>query len=480
MGHLIIGISAFMGFAVYARRSMSVVALIGVFLAFLWTGTLINLTMYSTVEYSGSTILFYLGRTVLFVGIVCWIVFSAYQCGSWILRRIMGSASELAPSVYAAAGLGIIMALLFVELALGVFNRWTVIPVLLLPLILNYRNIGQDLKMLIKPIEVSGLGKLGVACILLILLMNAITFGFTLSPFPVGFDALNYYVNLPKLMAQSGQLLPGFQPYNWSLMQAAGIAITGRIELALILSWMGLLLVQWATYEVGTRIMKLPADVSLVAVLLFKFMPSVMTQSSQELKVDLGLTYMLLAMVLTTFTLIQEATSDRTSRRHMLVLAALVGALGGVALGIKLTAVIALFAVVSILWYARLGALAFLGVFLVCLAIVFFAQLDSIAGLRVYHSSVLWLQYLALIGGLVLLVVASIGRIKLALRTATLSVVMAAASLVVFSPWVVKNYSEISKPSFMELLNGTSQGPQFNLRVIDRNLRKAKKNEGKK
>ncbi len=471
--HLIVGGAIFYAIINTKSRGFSVLTIILSFFAFLWSGTLVNLVMYSSVDYTFGSIFGYLGRSILFVFVVIWIIWSSYYAGHLLLKRLVLPRVQLAFSVYLAMGLCLMIIFIFLTLVLGIFNSWVLIGLLAIPMALNYKELLSDIPSLVQPLDaLNNLSYVAIGAVLLMVLMNAITFGHTLTPFPVGFDALNYYINLPKLIAESGHLLKGFQPYNWSLLQAAGARLTGHIEMALILSWMGLILVQWASFELGRKVMRLPSEIALVGVLLFTFMPSVTTQASQELKVDLGLTFMLLAMVLSGFSLLAQIKAS--DYKAAIVLAAILGLLGGIALGIKLTAVITLFAIVAILWYANLGKYAFFGIFFICLSVVFLAQLDTKAGLRVYHSSVTWLQYVSLIFGIGLLAFASLKNKKMALKTSILTAVMAISSAVIFSPWIMKNYSEIETPTFMELLNGTSHGPQINMKIIDKNLNKNK------
>ena len=471
--HIIIGVIAFL-LIQRVFKGISVLALLALFLAFLWGGTLVNLFLYSDIDYQASHVFLYLLRSLGFISAVVLIMWSSLAAGRLITRQAIESSDAPSSILCLAVGLGLFILLLFFLLFGGLFHWWSIVLLLLVPFAIDRKRIVPDLKSMITPIPAfKNPGATSIACVLLIVLMGAITYGHTLSPFPVGFDALNYYINLPKLIAESGTLMKGYQPYNWSLLQAAGVELTGRIELALILSWMGLILVQWATFEIGNRLMKLPVDLTLIGVLLFTYMPSVTTQASQELKVDLGLTYMLLAMVLATFQLINAR--DTGKRKQVAKWAVIIGMLGGIALGIKLTAVIAIFAIVGLLWYKSLGRRAFIGVFLICLALVFLAQLDTKAGLRTYHASVNWLQYLVLIAGLVLIGLCAWKQRKKTLRNIVISAIIAGAATFCFSPWMIKNYSEIESPSFIQLLNGSSHGPTINMRLIQKNLNKQNK-----
>jgi hypothetical protein len=472
MVHLMVGVLCFFVIQRLMHGRISVLLMIGVFFAFLWSGSLINLLMYSDVPYTTLNVFLYMGRTVIFIGLVTWVIWSAYLMGSKLLSWTSIGSNSFPAVISTALGLCVFMFVIFIILLAGVFSPWSLATLFALPILLDIKNIKSQLAAFIQPIEKStSFSALGISCVILLLMMNAINFGHTLSPFPTGFDALNHYINLPKLMSQSGELVKGYQPYNWSLLQAAAVKLTGRIELALIFSWMGLLLVQWATFEMGRKIMKLPAKYALLGVVFFTYMPAVTTQASQELKVDLGLTFMLLAMVMTGFVLLQQLKINKEGQ-GIYVLAILVGVLGGFALGIKLTAVIALFAMVAILWYFNLGKNAFFGVFFVCLAIVFMARLDAIAGLRTYHSSVQWLQYASLLIGLIFLVIGVRLQIKKAIKTAMLTLMMSLSAGLVFMPWLLKNYSEVDNPTFMEILNGANHGPSFNLKKFEENLQK--------
>ncbi len=455
-----------------ARGQVSWFSLIVLFFALLWGGTLVNLVMYSKVEYTGLSVLFYMLRTLCFIGLLTGLTVSAYNVGSYLVESILIPSEKLASSVYIALGLCVFMILIFIVLLLNIFTWYVILLTIAWPLLVFYRRTWRSLKALSQPIPFSNkVCGVGIVCLLFIVLINALTFGHTLSPYPVGFDAQNYYINLPKLITEAAALQTGYQPYNWSLLQAAGYGLTGRVEMLLILSWYGLVLVQWATYEIGCRVMKLRPEIALMAVTLFSYMPSVTTQASQELKVDLGLTFMLLAMVISGFSLIQNLLSKPT-RQSMVALAVIVGVLGGIALGIKLTAIIAILAVIAILWYHGLGRMAFVGVFFICLALVFFVQLDTRAGLRVYHDSVAWLQIVSLFVGIGCLFFAVKEHVRKGLKLIYLSAVIVMSSSLVFTPWMLKNYSEIQNPSFIQLLNGTAHGPVFNMKSIDRNLKK--------
>lgn len=479
MVHLLVGVGAFFIARNWVNTRLNVLHLLAAFLAFLWCGTLVDLTMYGEgIDYSIVTIVGYLGRTLLYVGILFLVTLSAYVAGKVACEKVAPKTS-MSESVHVAVGLSFFMVAIFIVLAFKLFYQPLVALVFLAPLFLFFGSTQSAIKEVVKPIQFGDENPSWiVAIVLFILLMNAITFGYTLSPFPVGFDAQKYYINLPKLMAEAGGLQSGYQPYNWSLIQAAGYKLTGRVEMLLIFSWYGLLLVQYAIWQFGRRSMALSGFQVTLAVLLFTFMPSVTQQASQELKIDLVFTFYLLAMMMTTFDMLKAMRADG-DRLLLVSLAALIGWLAGVALGIKLTAVIALFGILAILWYQALGRYAFIGFFLFFMGVAFFAQLDTKAGLRVFHDSVQWLQILCIFSGLGFIIYAFRQHVKRGLKLLYISTVIGMTASFVFTPWLLKNYTEIKQPTMMKLLNGTSHGPEINMRIIDKNLKKIQEDDSK-
>lgn len=460
----------------YSRmnRGLNWIWLVGFFLVALWSGTLVDLLMYGVgIEYSGATIVAYLGRTLLYVAILAILTLSAMVLGRKATSYLSPTAS-LPSSVHIAVGLSVYMVISFMLLAFGIFEPIAIAALVAGPLLAYYPLTLEAFQAAKASIEF-GEEYHGwiLGGIVAIVLMNVVTFAYTLSPYPVGFDAQKYYINLPKLMAEAGQLQKGYQPYNWSLLQAAGYKVTGRPEFLLILSWYGLVLVQLSIWQFGRHCLKMKALPVVLAMTLFTFMPSVTQQASQELKIDLALAFYMLTMMICVFKLLETMRRDG-NRIKMVSLAFLIGWLGGIALGIKLTAVIAIFGAMAIIWYQALGRMAFVGFFLLFLGVALFAGLDSRAGLRAYHDSVIWLQVLSSFAGFAFLFFAFKAQIKKGLKLMYLSTVVAMASVLIFSPWLLKNYTEIEQPTLMKLLNGTNHGPDINMRIIDKNLRDAK------
>lgn len=475
--HLIVGGAFYLLAKPRVNKGFSFTWIIGLFLAFLWAGTLTDLVMnVSGVDYTAMSILFYVGRTFLYVCILLLLTVSAHVLGRHVCEYVAPS-SGLTPTVYIAVGLSIFMVLTFVLLFFGIFQPLAIGAIFVAPLLAYYQSTWNMLRSMKDPLKVgeNDHGWILIA-ILALVLMNAVTFSYTLSPYPVGFDAQKHYINLPKLIAEDSALQKGYQPHNWSLLQAAAYNLTGRIEFLLILSWYGLLMVQWALWDFGRRCLKMPVLAVLLAIVLFTFMPAVTQQASQELKIDLALTFYLLAMMICLFRLLDTMKRDG-NRIKMVSLAFLIGWIGGIALGIKLTAVIAIFGVLAIIWYQALGKMAFLGFFLVFLGVAFFAQLDVRAGLRAYHESVGWLQVLSVFSGLCLLFFAFKAQVKKGLKLLYLTTVIGMSSVLIFSPWLIKNYAEIKQPTMMKLLNGTSHGPDINMRIIHKNLKQQEQHD---
>lgn len=469
--HCIIGGAAYLLISRYAKRQMTPLLILGVFMAMLWSGTLWNLIL-SDVDTTFSRVLFYLGRTIGIVVYVCLFILAAKRLGSLLVNALIRSDITLSPAVHISLGLCLYMFVYLMLLYIGLFDRWVIWILTALPLLISPKYVQRVISGLHKPLPgLESMSNWSLAGLIAILLVDAITFSLLLAPMPLGYDALNYYINLPKLIYQSGELLPGFQPYNWSLLQAAGAEAFHRIDLALVFSWVALPLLQWSGIEFGRRVLKMSLLQAILAMLVFSCMLSVMTQASLELKIDLGLTFILLTMLDVGLYIAQSVKHQTESKLTQLTLGILVGMLMGFALGIKLTSIVALMGIVALLWFAYVGEIGLLSCFLISIAVVFIARMDDLSGTRYYHASVAWLQYATLAIGGIGLIWAIVRHRSQATRALLLSVVMIAVSLVCFSPWLVKNYIEADKKTMINVLKGYAPGPDINLKLVKQKMK---------
>lgn len=448
-----------------------------------------------------------LGRvsiTALFTYSIVVVCYSLGQLLDVLLEVNLRNSGQTVTNI--AAGMMVLVLFLFVCGIFGFLKFYILFMLLLFLLALNWRGAWQFIKAsLFQPIELpKDLNVLGVASFFFLLFLICLNFLNIITPLPKGFDSLTLYINLPGLIRDYSGLVEGFQPYNWSLLMSIGYIIFDKTEVVMALSALGGLLSLFAMYELGKNWLRINANYLLFALLVFYSTPSIFHQSSDELKIDLGLLFICLCIILLFVEWLHRLqneedhnqtisifyyTGEQIQNGSLLVLAAL---LMGFALGIKLTAFFIFFGLIAALWYALNGKLAFLGVCSIVLSAMFIVKLDDVSGLRQYHYTVEIWQWLLLAIGVGLLIwnfTTNKGQFK---RSIYLSILITVITMIPFLPWVAKNYIETQSFSPKTLLNGKNVGPEMDMKIINTNwieLKRAQKeqnnetgnvNEGKK
>jgi hypothetical protein len=167
-------------------------------------------------------------------------------------------------------------------------------------------------------------------------------------PIPIGWDDTAVYMNVPHLLAQGGQLLRGIDAYSWGLFMSLGYLLFHSATIAHFLSFLGGILafaglyVSIQLYAEHRNIAKSQANTyALFVATLFCTLPTVMFQSTSDMKVDLdALFFMLLAFI--------SFLSWRKEGQHDLKSLCLSGLFMGFAFTIKYTA---LFYIVAMSFY---------------------------------------------------------------------------------------------------------------------------------
>ncbi len=330
----------------------------------------------------------------------------------------------------------------------------------------------------------SGLSWVGAGSFFLLVLLMGINFTAVNVPMPAGFDSLTVYANLPSLIGGQHGLVEGFQPYNWSILMSLGYVLFNSTEVSLALSNLGGILAAFALYALCRRWLKLDANYSLLAILAFSITPAVTVQSSAELKIDLGLLFVSLCILLVLLDYVGSgfgknetaktaADNGKTAIFKKLPFPpeiAWMGLMSGFALGIKLTTTYFAFALLIALWYAYHGRRGFWAMFLASLFLVFLVKLDDFGGLRQFHLGAGLLQWGILAAALLLFAGSFLANSSHFQKSLKLSVVYGAFALLTFVPWVVKNFAETRSLSPTALMNGKAASPDISLPILEKNL----------
>jgi len=463
-----------------------------------------------------SNILHFLkGFFIVFWG-TFFVVFIARLLGNLINQLLNLNIDEHAePIIDVGMGIMFITTFIFFMGAFSLLQWYFLLPVFLLIIALNWKKGLSLLKGLVQPIGIpQNLNWMGGIAIAFMLIITAVNFNQILRPIPTGFDALTTYVNLPRLLSDHGSLVTGYQPHNWSLFMSLGFILFNMTEVTLCLSLVGGLLSIAAMYYLGVHWLKINVNYVWIGLAAFYLTPTIVHQSSKELKVDLGLLFIQLSILVlfiiwykkqkiseATETL-NESNNETTSKsaslnqpdfafsffnriyqlaplerlqnsnyKYIIIMALLTG----FALGIKLTSVFIMLAILSGIWLIQQRTTGYFAIFFLSVFTLLLAKVDNTGGLRIYHLSATTVQWICLAVGITLLGIEFFNNRQLFLKKFFNSLIYGSIVVLSFMPWVAKNYAETRSTEVGILLNGKHIGPPVSVEMLDRNWRKVKK-----
>jgi hypothetical protein len=440
-----------------------------------------------------SEIFFVLGNYLRVALQIFFIILAAFSLGSWVIDKSKISIKPASKtSVSIATGLMlIVMAAFFIGVVKGLY-WFTLGPLLIGCIALNHKNTLAFLRRIslqkLKPSK--ELSFIGAASFLLLLFLIQINLLQNISPFPKGWDSLSLYVKLPTIINDYHGLVRGYQPYNWSLLMSFGMILFNSMETVLGLSYVGGILCLAGLYAIGKDILKMNQNYIFLTLACFYLIPSVGFQSFQEQKVDLGLLFIVLSIVILLFHWIKDRQKNIKSDENAYTSLSIkslanpyilfMGLLTGFAFGIKLTTLFTYFSVICVIWFIEFGYLGFLGSSMLCLFAILLVKLDDMSGMRDYHLTANYVQWILLLIGLgtfgYLFVKAKKGFIRSILFSAMYSIFF----ILMATPWITKNFIDSDMQiSFRYILNGKTNEPAANLNYLkkkyDQHLNKQKK-----
>ena len=426
----------------------------------------------------------YVGNAIINFLELLLIFFSVFSTGYLLLRLVDFDIRESSRAIYSTViGIMGITFVLFIIAILGLLYNFVIIPILLIPIILNWRkNLSLLKELSIQNIfdKDSNVGFLTGVLIVLIISLISINFLACMGPFPSGFDSRNYYVNIAKLLEDYNGLVEGFQPYTWSLFMSIGNIAFKNISLTLLISFSGLLLTLWALWELCRSYFRFSINHSLFVMLMILTIPAIFNQLYVEQKIDFGLLFVQLCSILLLIDIVDKIKSNTNFRmdKDLVKLFVLLGVFSGFALGIKATHLYMLFSMVILLWTLYCGYFGFLAAFFFTLFVIFIGKLDDVSGLREYHLGIGYLKYIVLVLSVVFFAITAIKNRTSFFASIKLSGILATVSLIVLMPWMIKNYSD--NPSSIDpkrLIMGENPGPKISINKMVRNYEKQKKDK---
>ncbi|MBD3363576.1 hypothetical protein GF362_07720 [Candidatus Dojkabacteria bacterium] len=310
-------------------------------------------------------------------------------------------------------------------------------------------------------------------------------------PFPIGWDDMGIYMNIPKIIGQTGELVQGINAYNWSLFMSSGFILFNSTEVAMGLSLIGGIFSLGAIYKLARKYVSKFSSLFLVTI--FYTLPSIVFQSRMDMKVDLGLLFVSAVILLLIFDFIElfrnkqndiktkpaekkdkkkrqsKGGKDKLISKQAILLALLIGVLAGFAFGIKYTSfilLVAVFATVAFSFYRIWGLIIVgsIGIFF-----TFMFELFSYSGVEFSEKTILFTKIISLALSVIALLVVIVKKFQTTKvkHLAITFFLITCGIFISFGPWVVKNYIETKEISVEGLLYGESQRPTFDFTEAD-------------
>ena len=415
--------------------------------------------------------------------ILCAIVFfmliAFYAFGDFIHRICLKSMINSNPVMNLALGIMAYCLVLFLLASIGMFQQAFLILVLVIFAGINYKAVFSVLKKIfLNPWKRDKLSVLGIVSFCILVYLFVLQFLANIAPYPAGFDSLNYYMNISQMVAKNQSLVEGYQPYYWSLFMATGYSILGRAELALELSFVGIVLVVIAAYRLAVYRLGLDKNLSLFCLLLFAIAPAQVNQMYTELKVDFAMLFFQILVLEYVLILLKRLNKDKEDKnntiRKMVLMAIFVGLLSSFALGIKMLNMFMVFTVLVLFWWNGKDKAGIVGILCFSLLLFIVSGTDELSGLDKYHLSRDVVKIVLVVMMLVAFGMSFVKHKSLFIKRVVVSAVFGFSTVILILPWMAKNFSETKSLNPRTLLMGKSPGPGLNMSKIIKNYEKTK------
>jgi len=205
----------------------------------------------------------------------------------------------------------------------------------------------------------------------LLLSLLALNFLNVVRPFPIGWDDLGRYLNVPRLLVSYGFFIPQLATFQWEYLTSLGFLLFGydstfAATASMMINWSAGLIAVFVVYTFG-RLMMGPKH-GVLAALLYYVLPMVGHFSFADMKVDNAVFLMgslaVMALFFALFPMAGEEGGDETEEVQRTLdwrWLTLCGVLVGFAFGFKPTTVMTFFAIGTMLFGARVHWTAFVG-----------------------------------------------------------------------------------------------------------------------
>lgn len=410
----------------------------------------------------------YLGRYFGYIAVLILMYSSVYTTGNFVLKRFFNKGNSFSLSM--SIGLMLIISIMFILASLHFLTLIPLVILLALPMVFGHKRFLAGLKTILFTSfkNYKDVSYWGFLVYYLTIIALSVNFLAVLSPYPYGFDARNYYLNVTQLIANSGSLISGFQPYSWQLFMSSGFIFFKSHELAILISFSSFILSLVAINEFSRKTVKLNINLRLLIICILTCTPAIYNQLSVDVKIDFALLFFQLVIIHQFFKYLKN---DEQSLSSLILL----GLLSGFALSIKFTHLYLITTLVVAYWSKKGGIPAMLSAASLSVAIFLIARIDDVGGLRSAHLGVNYQQWIIACIGLAILGYIFVTNRKLLIKLLSFALIFGAFHLIPILPWVGKNYKDTKSLSPKTLLIGESPGFKTNYNEMDRIYKQSKR-----
>ncbi len=199
-------------------------------------------------------------------------------------------------------------------------------------------------------------------------------------PMPIGWDDLGVYMNFPKMIALSWELLKWAQMYSWQLITSTGFLFGNNASQAFYLNQLGGILAVIALTSILSFIFEKEGKKALISLpilfaLVYYAMPMTVFQQAKDMKLDPAYFFFSISGFALLFTLWKEEIS--LSRKNLMILA-IAWVLIGFTFSVKFTSIMLILWGLWLIAYRLLSLSWYIGYFFLFLAVFTYADLWKI------------------------------------------------------------------------------------------------------
>lgn len=396
---------------------------------------------------------------ILILGLI---TLTAISFGQTILKTI-----KLDHNTIIALGLGLFSISLgsFLLGSLHILNIYGTWGFFIALLAISYKSLIESCKKIVKfeTVYETRIISLELFIIFVLGLVMSMNFIDSISSLPRGWDGMNQYVNIAKRIEEASGLIQMGGNYYWELIMSLGFIMFKWTTITLNLA--GFYPATLCAIVLYVIIRKFSSrETALFTISAFYLTPMFLFHGVEDNKVDLG--NFLISMI-TALSVYKGITSE--NRKEQIKYIAIAGALAGFCFGIKITSLLLVCALATIILYKIIGKKgAIAGLIFSIGALILTKSISITNDFQLGDTTYKIIGLSLLVIGLIMITARFIKEKNL--KPLMLPVIFIGLSILAFSPWMIKNYSETLSISTNGLLFGHHSQPTINYELLTEDL----------